>query len=76
LLCDCRGKAKEKYSGLIRDWLANDRTFPQNAEPSAPISLDAYTVDALCADYLEFTQGYYVKNNEKTKEVECLKMVL
>ena len=68
--------ARDKYAALISQWLANDRTLPQEAATPTAISSDVYTVEALCADYLEFAQGYYLKNGEATKEVGCLKLVI
>jgi hypothetical protein len=69
-------EAREKYESLIRGWLANDRTLPEQPITPAAIIADAYTVDALCADYLEFAQQHYVKNGAVTDEVACLKSVI
>src|ERR1035437_1428324 len=68
--------ARDKYAALISQWLANDRTLPPEAAMPTAISPEVYTVEALCADYLEFAQGYYLKNGEATKEVGCLKLVI
>ena len=68
-------ESRQEYDRLVKGWLANGRTMPEETiiPPTTP---DSYTVDELCADYLEFARGYYVKHGQKTDEVACIEAVI
>jgi hypothetical protein len=68
-------EAREKYDRLVREWLANDRQLPAQIAP-AVIDPTAYTIEELCADYLDFARSFYVKNGEMTDEAPRLQAAI
>jgi integrase len=62
--------SKLEYDKLIGEWLANGRRLPDEASDK-PI-----TVTNLCARYLKYCLGYYVKNGAVTDEVASVKIAI
>ncbi len=62
--------SKLEYDKLIGEWLANGRRLPDEASDK-PI-----TVTSLCARYLKYCLGYYVKNGAVTDEVASVKIAI
>jgi len=62
--------SKIEYDRLIGEWLANGRQLSDGASDT-PI-----TVTSLCARYLKYCLGYYVKNGSVTDEVASVKIAI
>ncbi len=62
--------SKLEYDRLIGEWLANGRRLPEEASDK-PI-----TVTSLCARYLKYCLGYYVKRGAVTDEVASVKIAI
>jgi integrase len=60
--------SKLEYDRLIGEWLSNSRQMPTADR--------LLSVSELCAAYLRFAKGYYVKNGEPTDEQGCIRMAI
>ena len=63
--------SKEKYARLIAE-LATGIAAPAKAATNA----HNVTITELCAAYLEWASGYYVKNGRATSQVDVIRMSL
>lgn len=61
--------SKSEYDRLIGEWLANGRSLP---DPNK----SALSVSQVCAVYLRFAKGYYVKNGKVTDELASIKVAI
>lgn len=59
--------SKLEYDRVIGEWLANGRALPAATQ---------LTVVEVCARYMKWAAGYYVKNGEPTGTTEGLKVAL
>lgn len=64
-------ESKERYRQVIAEWLANNRQLVARRELVE--SPQAVSVAELLLAYLEFAEGYYVKNGEPTREQDNIR---
>jgi integrase len=61
--------AKRQYDRLVAEWLQHDRRLQ-------PAAGDSITVVELCARYLAFAKGYYLKDGRCTKVTPSIKAMM
>jgi len=67
--------SKLEYDRLVSEWLANGRCMP-SASSDRHAAPGDYMVMELARDYLRFAEQYYVKDDEQTSEVCCMRCAL
>ncbi len=62
-------KSKAEYDRLIAEWIASGRQLPKSSKTDLRIV-------ELVATYLDFAEGYYVKNGKPTDTIYGIKVVI
>jgi integrase len=65
--------SRGEYDRLVAEWLANGRPFLRAASGGGPVDL---TINELMLAYLDWADGYYVKNGKPTSEPVNIRLAL